>query len=85
MIRTEMVTHEGYDVPREVFATFFPIVRDTLRDILGAEWTPEFETAWAELLVELDRYIDHRPRTDKENPYYKQLRERFENGQPAQG
>src|SRR6185437_12316396 len=35
MIGCEIVTHEGYDVPREVFATFFRVVAATARDELG--------------------------------------------------
>jgi hemoglobin-like flavoprotein len=57
MLGTEMITHEGYDVPREVFATFFATVRDTAREVLGAQWTDGFETAWSELLAEIDGYI----------------------------
>jgi hemoglobin-like flavoprotein len=57
MIGTEMITHEGYDVPREVFATFFGAVRDTVREVLGKAWTPAFETAWAELLAEIEGYV----------------------------
>jgi hemoglobin-like flavoprotein len=57
MILTEMVTHEGYDVPRQVFATFFGFVRDTVREVAGADWTGDFERAWDELLAEIDRYI----------------------------
>lgn len=54
MIGTEMITHEGYDVPREVFATFFAVVADTARDTLGADWTPAFEAAWRDMLAEID-------------------------------
>jgi len=78
MIGTEMVTHEGYDVPREVFATFFGTVRDTVRETLGAAWTPAFETAWAELLAEIDGYVGVTPRSDVSNPYFRKLKEDFE-------
>lgn len=81
MIGTEMVTHEGYDVPREVFATFFGIIRDTVKDVLGPDWTDEFEQAWTELLADIDRYIGKTPRTDVDNAYFKQLRARFEAGE----
>ena len=64
MIQTEMVTHEGYDIPREIFGTFFRIVGETARDILGPEWTGEFAAAWAELLTDLDHFIDGTPRSD---------------------
>jgi hemoglobin-like flavoprotein len=56
MIGTEMITHEGYDVPREVFATFFAVVAATAEEVLGAEWTPEFAAAWGELLAEIDSF-----------------------------
>lgn len=78
MIGTEMVTHEGYDVPREVFATFFAIIRDSLKEILAEAWTPEFELAWSELLAEIDGYVQKTPRTDVDNPYFRSLRTEFE-------
>ena len=56
MISTEMITHEGYDVPREVFITFFAVVRDTAQAVLGAAWTPELASAWDEMLAEIDGY-----------------------------
>ena len=67
MIRAELVTHEGYDVPREVFATFFGILADTVRDILEPDWTPAVASAWRELLVEIDRYLGVHP-TDVASP-----------------
>jgi hypothetical protein len=29
----------------------FVAIRDTFRDLLGAEWTPETDAAWAHLLA----------------------------------
>ena len=57
LIQCEVVTHEGYDVPREVFGTFFATVAETLRDVLGVEWTDEIDGAWRTLLSELDFYV----------------------------
>lgn len=57
MIGAEMITHEGYDVPRGVFATFFGTVAATVRDVLGPEFTPAMEQAWRDLLVEIDAYV----------------------------
>jgi len=85
MIGTEMVTHEGYDIPREVFITFFGIVRDTARDILGADWTPAFETAWAGMLADMHAYADLTPRTDTSNPYYAARLAEFEAPFAAKG
>jgi len=44
MIQCEVVTHDGYGVPPEVFGVFFTVVADTLREVLGTEWTAE--TTW---------------------------------------
>ena len=81
MIGTEMVTHEGYDVPREIFSTFFAVVRDAIRGILGEEWTAEFETAWAAMLVEIDGYAQRTPRTDVINAFHAPRVEKFQRGE----
>jgi hemoglobin-like flavoprotein len=78
MIGTEMVTHEGYDIPREIFATFFRVIRDTARQILGADWTPAFEQAWADLLIEIERFAQATPRSDVSNPFHEQRVADFE-------
>jgi hemoglobin-like flavoprotein len=59
LIQCEVMTHDGYDVPPDVFATFFGVVADTLRDLLGGAWTAEMEAAWRDLLAELDFYVKH--------------------------
>jgi hemoglobin-like flavoprotein len=55
MIRNEVVTHAGYDVPPEVFPLFFEVVAQTLREAAGADWTPEMGTAWDGLLSDFRR------------------------------
>jgi hemoglobin-like flavoprotein len=59
LIQCEVVTHAGYDVPPEVFRTFFGVVAATLRELLAEAWTPAFETAWMRLLSDLDFYVTH--------------------------
>jgi len=56
MIRNEVVTHEGYGVPREIFGVFFVNLRDTLREIAGAAWSAQMDSSWNALLHELDEY-----------------------------
>lgn len=63
LIQCEVVTHEGYDVPREVFATFFGTVANTLRDVCGTDWTEETDAAWTDLLAALDFYVRHPDQT----------------------
>ena len=59
LIQCEVVTHAGYDVPPDVFATFFPVVAATLREALGEAWTVEIDQAWRGLLTDLDFYVRH--------------------------
>jgi hemoglobin-like flavoprotein len=59
LIQCEVITHEGYDVPPDVFATFFGVVARTVADIIGPDWTPEIDAAWAGLLADLDYYVQH--------------------------
>ncbi len=58
-IQTETVTHEGYGVPREIFGLFFVAIADTVRETLGAEWSPAMENSWRALLNELAFYSSH--------------------------
>lgn len=58
LIRSEIVNHENLGVPPDVFATFYANVRDTFRDILGDEWTPDMESSWQGLLGELSKTIE---------------------------
>lgn len=57
LIQAEVVSHAGYDVPPEVFATFFDVVAEAVEEACGAAWTPAMAQAWARLLAELDRYL----------------------------
>ena len=59
LIQCEVVTHAGYDVPPDVFCTFFPVVAATLREVVAEAWTPEIEQAWESLLADLDFYVKH--------------------------
>jgi len=62
LIETEVITHEGYDVPRRVFATFFGIVEEVVRETCGADWTPATDAAWKRMLADLDHYVAQRGR-----------------------
>ncbi|WFU20830.1 globin [Bradyrhizobium sp. CB1717] len=56
LIACEVASHDAYGTSRELFIAFFAIIRDTLRDLLGDEWTPDMALAWDALLVEIDTY-----------------------------
>lgn len=54
IIACEVASHDAYGTPRELFVAFFAVIRDTLRDLLGDEWSPHIAQAWDDLLVEID-------------------------------
>ena len=59
MIQTEVVTHEGYDVPPDVFATFFGLVAEVVEEVCGPDWSPAMAEAWRCTLADLDHYVAH--------------------------
>jgi hemoglobin-like flavoprotein len=56
LIACEVVSHDAYGTPRELFIAFFAVIRDTLRDLLGDEWSPDMAQAWDALLVEIEAF-----------------------------
>jgi hemoglobin-like flavoprotein len=59
LIQCEVITHDGYGVPPEVFGEFFVVVAEGFREILGRDWTPAMNAAWTTLLARLDFYVTH--------------------------
>jgi hemoglobin-like flavoprotein len=53
MIQCEVASHDAYGTPRELFVSFFGVIRDTLRDILGPEWSRDIDVAWEGLLADI--------------------------------
>src|SRR3954466_10123756 len=43
MIECEISSHDAYGTPRDLFIAFFGVIAATLREILGAEWTPQID------------------------------------------
>ena len=59
LIQCEVVTHAGYDVPPDVFCTFFPVVAEVVQRACGDEWTGAMAQAWRITLADLDYYVTH--------------------------
>lgn len=59
LIQCEVVTHAGYDVPPEVFSTFFAYVARGVRETIGDDWTAEIDAAWRRTLTALVYYAEH--------------------------
>jgi len=53
LISCEVQSHDGYGTPRKLFGEFFGVIAGTLRDLVGADWSPEIEAAWQKLLAEI--------------------------------
>ena len=51
MIQCEVQSHDAYGTPRELFGEFFGVIADTMREILGTDWSPEIDEAWQQLLA----------------------------------
>ena len=54
LIACEAASHDAYGTSRELFVAFFTVIRDTLRDLLGDEWSTGIAQAWDTLLVGID-------------------------------
>jgi hemoglobin-like flavoprotein len=52
MIRNEVVTHDGYGVPPDVFPIFFEVVAEAVRAAAGEAWSPAMAKAWERLLTD---------------------------------
>jgi hemoglobin-like flavoprotein len=57
LIECEISSHDAYGTPRDLFVGFFAVIADILRDLLGADWSPEIDEAWRRLLAEIGQFI----------------------------
>lgn len=57
MIECEISSHDAYGTPRELFVSFFGVIAETLRELLGNEWTTEMDHAWRTLLKEIENLV----------------------------
>jgi len=57
IIECEISSHDAYGTPRELFIAFFGVIAATLRAVLGADWSPEIDAAWRNLLEEIEDVV----------------------------
>jgi hemoglobin-like flavoprotein len=57
MIQCEVQSHDAYGTPRKLFGKFFGVIANTMREILGDDWSLEIDDAWQKLLGEIDQLI----------------------------
>ena len=58
LIFCEVQSHYAYGTQPEIFTVFFVVMRDVVRDLLGADWTAEIDAAWDVTLKGLDDYVN---------------------------
>ena len=51
LLQTERVNHQGLGVPTDAFDSFYTVLRETLRDIAGNDWTPAMDDAWTHAIA----------------------------------
>lgn len=57
MMACEVASHEAYGTPPALFIAFFAIIRDTLRELLGDQWSPAMECEWSVLLADIEEFV----------------------------
>ena len=58
LVKAERVNHDGFGTPNHEFDSFFQVVKETCRELLGSDWTAAEERAG-------DAQIDRVTRTTK--------------------
>jgi hemoglobin-like flavoprotein len=57
MIACEVMSHDAYGTPRELFVAFFGVILRTLQEVLGPDWTAEMDQAWRKLLLQIEAIV----------------------------
>ena len=68
MIECEVVSHDAYGTPRELFVAFFGVIARTLQDVLGTDWTREMDGAWRKLEAEIEAMVAEVPSSARTSP-----------------
>lgn len=57
LITSEVSSHDAYGTSRELFIAFFAIIAQTLREVIGADWSDEIDAAWRRLLGDIESLV----------------------------
>jgi hemoglobin-like flavoprotein len=57
LITSEVSSHDSYGTPRELFVAFFAIIAQTLREVIGADWSDDIDAAWQQLLDDIESLV----------------------------
>ncbi|MFG3593463.1 globin [Bradyrhizobium sp. RDI18] len=57
LITSEVYSHDSYGTPRELFVAFFGIIAQTLREVVGTDWSDDIDAAWQKLLGDIKSLV----------------------------
>lgn len=57
LIECKVSSHDAYGTSRELFLAFFAVIADSLREILGAQWSAEIDAAWHKALADIEAIV----------------------------
>jgi hemoglobin-like flavoprotein len=57
MIACEVLSHDAYGTSRDLFFSFFGIIADTLRELLGEDWSDDMSEAWRAFISDIEGAI----------------------------
>ena len=57
LITSEVSSHDAYGTPRELFVAFFAVIAQTLREVVGADWSEDIDAAWRKLLGDIESLV----------------------------
>lgn len=57
LIECEVSSHDAYGTSRELFLAFFAVIVDTLRELLGEQWSREIDAAWHKALADIEAIV----------------------------
>ena len=53
IISSSRFAHDGYGLSGAEFELMFVAIRDTMRDLIGPDWSGEMDAAWTDLLADI--------------------------------
>ena len=57
LITSEVSSHDAYGTPSELFVAFFSIIAQTLREVVGTDWSEDIDAAWRKLLGDIESLV----------------------------
>ena len=57
-VRAESLSHAGFNISPDLFRAFYPIGAETVREVLGEQWSAEIAAAWHAALSELSALVE---------------------------